>query len=363
MDQRKTMIQILKQLESLFTGITMPTDNNKRQFLASIFDQVYSVINEAQKGACFELVEDELIPVYAKGYDMATLQNLKLRKSDTELGYFELFKQDEISAYSKFIDNSAMDQFTTEQIEMLKYLGTYDGFYSLYAPIKVGNDHVGMIFLDNFSTGFHEESVVILEFYAKMISQYYTLIHAQQREIRFFHEVVGSLVSAIEVKDAYTKGHAQRVMEYSVLLATAFHLPKEIKSDIATAAILHDVGKIGIKDEILNKSDRLTDEEYAIIKQHPTLSKQIVENISGFSRITDLIANHHERYDGQGYPQGLLITDIPCSIISVADAFDAMTSSRAYRQALSREEALKILEQESGKQFHPDVIKKALAIF
>ncbi|MBC8059476.1 MAG: HD domain-containing protein, partial [Clostridiaceae bacterium] len=136
-------------------------------------------------------------------------------------------------------------------------------------------------------------------------------------------------------------------------------------SDIGTAALLHDIGKIGIPTEILNKPGKLTDEEYAIIKLHPVHTKTILEKISGFSTISNFAYGHHENYDGSGYPQGLKGDQIPLEsqIIQVADAYDAMTSKRAYRSALSVNISLEIIKEEMGKQFNPEISKIAIELF
>ena len=128
---------------------------------------------------------------------------------------------------------------------------------------------------------------------------------------------------------------------------------------------MHDIGKIGISSEIINKPGKLTDDEYNIIKKHPLYTKTILEKISGFSEITDFAYSHHENYDGTGYPQGLKNNEIPieAQIIQVADAYDAMTSERAYRKALSSIEALHIIKKEMGRQFNPTIANVAIKIF
>ena len=124
---------------------------------------------------------------------------------------------------------------------------------------------------------------------------------------------------------------------------------------IKTAALLHDIGKIAINDNILNKADRLTREEYEEIKKHPSIGADIISKMDFFKDITIYVRHHHERYDGKGYPDGLVGDDIPieASILAIADSYDAMTSNRSYRKALTKEEALKEIEVNAGTQFHP----------
>ena len=180
-----------------------------------------------------------------------------------------------------------------------------------------------------------------------------------------YDDIVSALVSAIEVKDKYTEGHARRVREYSCEIAIELGLSKEQVKDIGTAALLHDIGKIGISTEILNKPSKLTDDEYDIIKLHPMYTKTILEKISDFASIANIAYSHHENYDGSGYPQGLKGDEIPfeSQIIQVADAYDAMTSERAYRKALSKSDALEIIRANMGKQFNVEISKVAIKLF
>ena len=129
--------------------------------------------------------------------------------------------------------------------------------------------------------------------------------------------------------------------------------------------LLHDIGKIGVSTEILNKPGKLTEDEYNIIKLHPVHTKTILEKISGFESIANFAFSHHENYDGTGYPEGLRGNEIPLEsqIIQVADAYDAMTSERAYRKALSTYDALEIIKKEMGKQFNAEIAKVAIRLF
>ncbi|HSN66599.1 MAG TPA: HD-GYP domain-containing protein, partial [Fusibacter sp.] len=164
------------------------------------------------------------------------------------------------------------------------------------------------------------------------------------------------------VKDIYTEGHARRVMDYSEKLSRTLNLPQNEIEKIKTAALLHDVGKIGIPNEILNKPITLDFDEYELVKKHPEDTKRILDKITGLSDVVTLAYMHHEHYDGSGYPQGLKGDQIPIGahIIQLADAFDAMTSKRAYREAMPIEIAIEVLKSCSGTQFHPLVVEAAM---
>ncbi len=175
-----------------------------------------------------------------------------------------------------------------------------------------------------------------------------------------YKETVYALVKGIEASDPYTSGHSERVARYAKAITESMDLPMKEIEKIEIAAILHDVGKIGsIYHDLIRKPSKLTPEEYRIIQKHPVLSAELVSHVS-FLRgdIENIIRHHHETYAGTGYPDGLEGDDIPLGsrIIMVADAYDAMTSDRPYRKALSHKQALDELERFSGYQFDPTIV-------
>ena len=177
-----------------------------------------------------------------------------------------------------------------------------------------------------------------------------------------FEQTATALVNAIDAKDKYTHGHSSRVADYSRKLAEMNYKSEEECDEIYYAALLHDVGKIGIPVKIINKKGRLTDEEYEVIKQHPLLGSQILENISEHPYLSVGAHYHHERYDGKGYPEGLKGTEIPelARIISVADAYDAMTSKRSYRDPIPQQKVREEIVKGTGSQFDPEYARLML---
>ncbi len=176
-----------------------------------------------------------------------------------------------------------------------------------------------------------------------------------------YFRTVQALVAAVEAKDPYTRWHSTNVAKYAVAIARDIGMSPSQLEEIHIAAILHDVGKIGISELIISKPERLSREEFDIMKDHPAHGIRILEPIGFSSTITEAIYQHHERYDGQGYPQGLVGEQISLSarILNVADTIDAMISERPYRGTISSEEILLELEKESGRQFDPQVTECA----
>jgi HD-GYP domain-containing protein (c-di-GMP phosphodiesterase class II) len=167
------------------------------------------------------------------------------------------------------------------------------------------------------------------------------------------------LAAAIDAKDHYTRGHSQRVTELALIGGISLKMSPEELEVLEYAGILHDVGKIGIPDNILSKPGRLTPEEFAFIRQHPRIGANIMEGILFLEDASKLVLHHHERYDGTGYPDGLIGEDIPLGarLLVVVDSFESMTSDRAYRAAMSTEDALNELHKHRGTQFCPIAVE------
>ena len=173
-----------------------------------------------------------------------------------------------------------------------------------------------------------------------------------------------ALVSAVEAKDPYTYGHSKRVSSYAVALAEAIGLSPEEVSRVSTAALLHDIGKIGVSDKVLNKKGKLTKEDCEAIKSHPRLGATIVGNVPNLVPCVSSILHHHERWDGAGYPDGLKSEQIPIEarILAIADSFEAMTAARPYRPAFCAEKVLKELRRGAGSQFDPQLVAVFIGI-
>lgn len=171
-------------------------------------------------------------------------------------------------------------------------------------------------------------------------------------------EIIQALAQAIEIRDRYTSGHCFRVSEMACQIGEQVGLGQEELLYLKWSGILHDIGKLGIPEAIMNKPGKLTPEEFDVIKQHSVMGLQILSGISHASDIADGVYYHHERMDGSGYPEGIAGEDIPLQarIIAVSDVWDALTSKRSYRDSLSKEEALVIMEKGRGNHFDPHIL-------
>ena len=177
-------------------------------------------------------------------------------------------------------------------------------------------------------------------------------------------EIIRSYAQAVEAKDIYTRGHSERVAFYAARLGQKLSLSQAELDQLHTAGIVHDIGKIGIPDHILNKPSALSDEEFEVMKKHPAVGKTILSQVGSLQNILGIIYHHHERVDGKGYPEGLSQKQIPflARLVSIVDSYEAMTSDRAYRKALPQEKVIKILSEGAGSQWDAELMDHWLEV-
>lgn len=211
-----------------------------------------------------------------------------------------------------------------------------------------------------FSYDSYKIGGILLFFIPLMLARYSFKLYLDMKKNYF--DTINVLIRTIEANDPYTSGHSLRVSAYAETIARKLNLPYSKIDFIKSAALLHDIGKIGIDKKILNKTGTLEKEEFEIIKSHPRIGAEIISDLSFLSNLSDIIRHHHERNDGRGYPDGLTHDNIPLetSILTIADSFDAMTTDRPYRNALTLEYALDQIKENSGSQFNPDIVNIAI---
>jgi putative nucleotidyltransferase with HDIG domain len=203
---------------------------------------------------------------------------------------------------------------------------------------------------------------ILLFFLPLLLARRSFELYTKMRKV--YLDTIRALAAAIDAKDPYTKGHSERVAETSVVLAQELNLSDKDIENIEYTALLHDIGKIGISDNILGKNGSLTNKEFDKIKEHTVMGAKIIEPVDFLKNSYKAIYHHHERYNGKGYPDGIKSEDIPilARIIAVADAYDAMGSDRPYRKKLSHKKILRELKEQSGKQFDPEVVKALISV-
>jgi len=232
----------------------------------------------------------------------------------------------------------------------------------LIIPIIVEDKVKGVINLEN--TSLNPDTIDLLMSFSEGAAVAINNARLYQKIQDSYFEIAKALSQAIEAKDPYTHGHSARVVEYTVLIAQKLDLQEEEKELLKYAAMLHDIGKIGVRGIVLNNPKGLTGEEYDEIKKHPLVGESIIKPIELLQPIRPLIKHHHEWYNGKGYPDGLSGENIPLGarILAVADAYDAMKSDRPYRKALTEETAIQELKRGNGTQFEPKIVEVFLEI-
>ena len=211
----------------------------------------------------------------------------------------------------------------------------------------------GLMVLNNPRASFQEDDAQLIQILANQASTFLQVVDIYETTEELFLGVIKSLIIAIEAKDPYTQGHSQRVSEYSVLITKELGLDETVVNDIRIGSLLHDIGKIGIPDSILLKMAVLTKDEIEIMRKHPRTGVNILSQVRLLEPMLPAILEHHERLDGSGYPAHLTDNQITWMgrIVAVADVFDAMTSNRPYRQALSNQEVIAYLREKAGILF------------
>lgn len=203
---------------------------------------------------------------------------------------------------------------------------------------------------------------ILLFFFPLLLARQSFELYTRMRKI--YLDTIRTLAATIDAKDPYTHGHSERVSQLAVQLAKKLDFAETEIEYLEYAAILHDIGKIGIEDRILGKKNKLTDQEYDKIKEHPVIGAGIIGSIEFLQKCSKTVLHHHERYDGGGYPHGLKGEEIPRTsrLLAVVDAYDAMNSDRPYRKKLAENDILEEIEKESGKQFDPDIARAFISL-
>ncbi|WP_261381515.1 HD-GYP domain-containing protein [Paenibacillus cremeus] len=198
-------------------------------------------------------------------------------------------------------------------------------------------------------------SFTLVVFISATMTKHYHKIKKQEKELTI------ALAKALDSRDSYTANHSENVANYAIKIAKEMNLNATQCEDINTGGLLHDIGKIGVPEHILMKADKLTAEEYELIKLHPVIGYETLKHISDFKTngILDIVLFHHERYDGKGYPKGLKGEQIPlfARIVSVADSFDAMASRRLYRNVMALDDIMSEIDKNKGTQFDPQIVE------
>lgn len=353
-------VQRLKALNNIGQALHSILDFREllQFFISSVAAQLHA---ERASLMLYEKGGSELVIMASVGIPDDVAGQVRIRKGDGIAGWVaehgEALLVDDIEKDHRFLKHRDRPYGT-------------DSFISapllMSVPIKYRHRTLGVINVNNkvgggVFTGEDLEFVTNLAGQAAVAAEH-ALMFQELEETRF--EAIMALAEALEFKDASTGRHSDRVLKLSRRVADRMGLDARSKDLLRYAAVLHDIGKIGVPEHILQKPASLTPEEFAVIKEHPRLGAQILRKISFLEEVAQVIFTHHEWFDGSGYPTGLAGNDIPivARIVAIMDAYDAMTSDRPYRKALAQETAMAQLKSLAGRQFDPEIVEVFLSV-
>ena len=355
-DWEKALSKLVKLTElSRILNSTLEPNTVKRRAMEAATE-----LMEAEVGSLL-LIDEETNKLYfevALGEKEETVKTFHLNMGEGIAGWVAqhdepLIVHDAQSDPRFFREVDEKSKFTTKNV--------------ICVPVKVKEKTIGVLEAINKLDGgdFTEEDLALFQSLADQVAVALDNARLMAEIEELFFQTASSLADAIEKRDPYTGGHTKRVTEYSLAIATKLGLDPTEMRWLKLAAVLHDIGKIGVEDRILRKPDKLDDEEYDQMKQHTMMGAEIIAHIKQLHGIIPGLKYHHEKIDGRGYPEGLAEENIPliAKIVAVADTFDAMTSDRPYRKALSREEAFEELKRCSGTQFDKDLVGAFIKAF
>lgn len=345
LEQRLMLEETIAIIENLSETLLSSLDINA--LAGEIIKHTSTILNVE---ICALLLLDEntdtLSIIASRGIDNESIDNIRIEKGKEISGLVAKFNE------KKVINNLALQASSYQ----LKYETCYKNNL-VSVPLSIKNKVIGVLNVSDRKTGkaFSPVDVEILKIIAlesAVALQNFKLIKEQHED---YLNTIIALANALDARDPYTYWHSTNVTKYAVRLAEEIKLPNRIIEDIKHAGLLHDIGKIGIRDGILMKPGKLTDEEFLQIKKHPAKGEEIIKSLPFLKRVGRIIRHHHEKFDGTGYPDGIKGEDIEVSarILKIADFFDAVTTDRSYRKAMTFEEARNELIKNKGTEFDP----------
>jgi len=362
-EENQRLAQKLSKIIEISSNFDETTQMTSEYFMKMLFKNAFQIIPEADYGSVYLYREKRVLFIDSVGHDLSLLQKTQIPQ--------DIFVKDTgIVGIRKNLIN-----FTTENkpkrngveksdLEIIEQ-ATKPFKETMFFELSIGGVVEGGVSLDIASgsnKSFSNESLDAMNAFRSMATAFYKIQRYSVMKEKFTKEIIISIVKMLEIHDNYTKGHSENVANLTYALSQALNLsPSECK-EAYWAGLVHDLGKILIPDAILNKTTPLTSDEFEVIKQHPMWGYETLKNSDKLKNIATLVLHHHERWDGRGYPSQLDGRDIPeiSRIITIVDAWDAMSSKRSYREPLDFESALREIEVNAGKQFDPVFTKTFL---
>ncbi|HNW46534.1 MAG TPA: HD-GYP domain-containing protein [Thermotogota bacterium] len=359
-----SLFSTLQKYERLVQSTTMLIEmavDPDQDFNKIILDTAFELIPEADYGSISIIKDEDWLFVYAAGHNLEALKSIPFKKS-----YF-LDPRDVDSTL--FFDSNVFvvpEAWSIQNMPEEVYRRYREAVLpvreSAVVQIDLANQIAGHLSLDigtHEEKHFSKESLKVMEALGSITSAFFAFQRLSKLQEEFQREIILSIIRIVEIHDTYTKGHSEHVASISLDLAKEMGLSAEVCRQVYWSGLVHDIGKILVSQSVLNKPDRLSDSEFEMIKNHPVWGYEVLTHSKELREIAIFVRHHHERYDGNGYPDRLAGEGIPMisRILTVADSWDAMIRDRAYRKGLSREVAIDEIKRNVGLQFDPNVAK------
>ena len=351
--ERDKLVTKLEKLIDLSSELTRESLSDTREFLSQLLQSAFEIIEAADYGSVYVFGEQYIEFVDTIGHDLEALKNLDIEKEifASNPSRPEVIKNITDSTTNN-LDKDLQDSFleATQPIkETIVFALTIDGERKAGFSLDIAQESEAQ---------FSQQAIQISEAFNNLAVSFYIMQSYSDMRNEFQTQIVNSLINLLEIHDQYTKGHSENVARLGTKVAFELGLSIEEINDVYWSGLLHDIGKTVVPEEILNKPGRLTAEEYDKIKKHPIWGYKALKESDQLKEIAEYIHYHHERPDGEGYPEGLPEEEIPlvAKILSVVDAWDAMRSTRSYRAPLPKEKALEEILSNRGGQFSAEVV-------
>lgn len=354
LNKKNELLDSIKNLTRLFYSAEVATSEEFEKLLVNIFDFTMNLIEESDYGSIYIFEDNKVKYLKSNGFDIDKLNALEIPKSD----FIGLLSKDSLIIKNKeeslqFIDDTGG---YTEKIKE-----------SIRITLKNKNKIIGSMSFDidaKHDKIFEDYSIFLMNSISKLINIIITLVKSEKSEKHYEQNMIKALLNMLEIHDEYTNDHSITVANLSKELGLRLELPMIDIDRLYWAGITHDIGKIEIASAILNKKEKLSNEEFRKIKHHPVIGFKALKKLDSLNDIAKYVLHHHERIDGLGYPDGLSGTKIPLisRILSVVDAWDAMTSERSYRNSLSTSIAVKELIDNKGTQFDDFIVNEFIEL-
>ncbi len=327
------------------------------EFAEKLLSAAMNMISGLDHGTLLLNKERKWKVIASKGFD-PRINELKLDEDLlSELNENPIVMDDMPKALKKIKDGKSLDLLTRVGADRFKVV--------IGVGISVDEKIKGGLFLGS-TKPFKptEEDLRLVKAFGKLASIFLSMKLFQEKERGYQREIILAMVKAMEARDPYTVGHSERVALYAVEIAKHLGCERETIDRIYWGALIHDIGKLAVPEHILLKPSPLLPREFEYVKRHPIVGEDMIKDYPWLENLKPIVRHHHERWDGKGYPDGIPSKELPTGvrIVTIADAFDAMTSERAYRKARTVEEALQEIEREAGEQFDPEIARQSLSV-